>query len=774
MSGTRHSTSDIRHSTFRPATCDLRLATSLILCSLMILAGGACGKKNQIRTPTPAPASAKTTAPLPQPPAKAPPERSSKPAAPREQIPAVPPPSRVQSPIRMRVGLEIDRTAITVQAPTGTQMLVEEDGVGMVAGKVEIVLPMSGSAGAFWVQISAPRLQDEANRILQEYEQQGFHGVSRWNEGVQRYQVRLGPFSTRETAENVKKRATPDAFVAEDRGSETIPAEIQANGSQWDAYRFQLRPEEGRYLRLNNRSYRGWFEVFVNRRGNLTLVNVVALEDYLKGVVPNELSPYLFPQIEALKAQSVAARTYAVRNRGQNKSDGFDLFSTIRSQVYGGVESERELSSQAVAETEGLIAVYNDEPIEALYCSTCGGHTEDSSNVFSSKNVPYLKGVVCLGEATLNEESGGLTIPAEQTLDFDLGLVNASGIELLSRDEEFLSRTISLAEMQAWTRRVAAFARRPMASIADDDVQSFFLWVSRAHGEGEAEARYTARDASLLLKGYEDLDLLDLKLRPHVAWLIELRILEPEGKRLLPPLPLRRKFVLDVLGKLLRSSQEQFLIRGRIERVNPGSLEIDNGSGRVVYSLAPSVILYRRENQSISAQNSIRLRGGEQILYFAEQGTLKLLLLEAGGRTPNNNSKLAPYAYWEYKISRGDLSRRINSLLPVGSVRDIVPMSHGVSGRVLKLKVISTKGETILSGARLRTALGLRDTLFTLQKAVNDEGTVEQFVFRGRGWGHGVGLCQIGSVGLARQGKNFVEILKSYYTGIEVKPMAVE
>jgi stage II sporulation protein D len=599
----------------------------------------------------------------------------------------------------MRIALEIDRTALSIQAPDGTQLWAEDKQVGTFRGRVDALLPVSGGEP----------------KIL-------------W---------------------------------------------LQADGGQWEGDRFQLRPEEGKLLRLKNHSYRGQFEIFVNRKRNLTLVNVVELEDYLKGVVPNELSPYLFPEIEALKAQAIAARTYAVRNRGQYATEGFDLFSTIRSQVYGGVESERELSSQAVEQTEGLIAVYNNEPIEALYCSTCGGHTEDSSNVFSSRDVPYLKGVVCLGEAAVSGgEEGGLTIPAEEALEFHLGLVNIAGIDLLSRGEEYLSHPASLTEMQAWTRRVAAFGRRPVTPISDFDVQTFFLWLSRAHGQGEAEGRNTPRDASLLLKSFEDLDLIDLKLRPHVAWLMELRIVEPDGKRLIPPLPLRRGYVLDALGKLLASFQDQFLIGGRIERVNQGSLEINTGRSRAVYSLAPSIVLYRREKQTVVPQNSLRLKGGEQIWCFAEQGTLKLLLVEGGARPANN--RLSPYAYWEYKISRSDLSRRINALLSVGTVRDIVPLAHGVSGRVLKLKVISTRGETILSGARLRTALGLKDTLFTLEKSVNDEGAVEQFVFRGRGWGHGVGLCQIGSVGLARQGKNFVEILKSYYTGIEVRPIRSE
>ncbi len=77
-------------------------------------------------------------------------------------------------------------------------------------------------------------------------------------------------------------------------------------------------------VRFNDRPYRGQIEVFANPRGALTVVNVLGLEDYVKGVVPNELSPGGFPSLEAQKAQAIAARTYALRNLGQYMSQGFD------------------------------------------------------------------------------------------------------------------------------------------------------------------------------------------------------------------------------------------------------------------------------------------------------------------------------------------------------------------------------------------------------------------------------------------------------------------
>src|SRR5437867_2366480 len=150
----------------------------------------------------------------------------------------------------------------------------------------------------------------------------------------------------------------------------------------------------GTPIEFENRTYRGAIEVFGNSRNTFTIVNELPLEEYLLGVVPNELSPATFGQLEALKAQAVAARTYALRNMGQYKNEGYDVCATDACQVYFGAGTEDPLSSRAVSETSGVIATYNDRPINALYSSTCGGRTENAENIFDEK-VPYLVSTIC-------------------------------------------------------------------------------------------------------------------------------------------------------------------------------------------------------------------------------------------------------------------------------------------------------------------------------------------------------------------------------------------
>src|SRR5207237_10686055 len=123
-------------------------------------------------------------------------------------------------------------------------------------------------------------------------------------------------------------------------------------------------------IEVDNHSYRGTIEVFGNSRNTFTVVNELPLEDYLLGVVPNELSPTTFGEIEALKAQAVAARTYITRNLGQYKNEGYDVCATDACQVYMGQGTENPLATQAVRETRGMIDTYNGQPINAQHNTT--------------------------------------------------------------------------------------------------------------------------------------------------------------------------------------------------------------------------------------------------------------------------------------------------------------------------------------------------------------------------------------------------------------------
>jgi stage II sporulation protein D len=105
----------------------------------------------------------------------------------------------------------------------------------------------------------------------------------------------------------------------------------------------------------------------------------------------------------------------------------------------------------------------------------------------------------------------------------------------------------------------------------------------------------------------------------------------------------------------------------------------------------------------------------------------------------------------------------------IGELKDLKPARIGNSGRAVRIQVIGSRASLELNGYRVINALGLKDTLFTLTREHNPDGSVSHFTFHGRGWGHGVGLCQIGAFGMAKAGRSYEEILKHYYQGVEIR-----
>lgn len=144
---------------------------------------------------------------------------------------------------------------------------------------------------------------------------------------------------------------------------------------------------------INGQPYRGAAEVRVNSMGTLAGINELPVEQYLYGVVPRELGPNVFPEIEAQKVQAIAARTYTVAYFGRRSADGYDLRATVDDQVYGGRSAEHPVSTSAIDATRGLVMRRDGKLILARYSSTSGGHTGDNEESFAENPVSYMRGV---------------------------------------------------------------------------------------------------------------------------------------------------------------------------------------------------------------------------------------------------------------------------------------------------------------------------------------------------------------------------------------------
>ncbi len=245
-----------------------------------------------------------------------------------------------------------------------------------------------------------------------------YGGFVAWIDGA--YQVRVGAYTSKEAAEAALGGLPASQVV----GTSSYGMSVVKTGTsqilfQYDcgeSGRLAIQPDvtgvgETRTW-FAGYKYRGGFQYHRRGGGNLTVVNVLGLEDYINGVACYEMGRE-WP-LEALKAQAICARTYVMKNLGKHESYGFDICTSASCQVYHGMGSNKpnygpsSTSMQAVAETAGMVAKYNGRLAEVFYSSSFGGASENAKYVWGTDTVneyPYLCGVEDPYEADLNDRN---------------------------------------------------------------------------------------------------------------------------------------------------------------------------------------------------------------------------------------------------------------------------------------------------------------------------------------------------------------------------------
>lgn len=166
---------------------------------------------------------------------------------------------------------------------------------------------------------------------------------------------------------------------------------VTANGRSMDlpTNYIVVKTAENSFIYTKKRWYRGNIIIYNTGKG-LTVINEVDLETYIRGVVPSEMPSSW--NIEAHKAQAIAARSYAIANLGKRAKSGYDLKDTPEDQAYGGASAETIRTNEAVNETKGQVLVYGNKVIPAYYHSSSGGYTINSGAVWY-KDLPFVKSV---------------------------------------------------------------------------------------------------------------------------------------------------------------------------------------------------------------------------------------------------------------------------------------------------------------------------------------------------------------------------------------------
>jgi stage II sporulation protein D len=749
-----------------PAVLDPQLPrrSLAVLAVFLVVASCATGGGSVVRAPAPAPAPdraleheppSRVVPTEPQPALVARGDAPANQAAPLLGSPAPPVDptagadagSTFALPSLIRVGLESDLDAFQL-VPTSDGSVLRWEATELPLDSGAVVRPAAAAAGRGFYRLQAGALRDPelARRLAADLAQRtGQPGDVAFDAALGLFKVRVGSYADREGAQaaqdDLRELGIEEPWIVhEDRGLAEAGLEVELQD--------RVAAVPGRWLALETPSqqveygkqrYRGRLLVYLNDRGRLNVINELTFEDYLRGVVPMELGPELYPELEALKAQAVAARTYTVRNLGEFEREGFDICGSARCQVYGGMSAERPLSDQAIEDTWGQVLLYRDRPVDALYSAMCGGHTEDVGVVFPRRQEPYLRGVPCL--------EGGLaalptTVPL-LPLSEHLATILAGAKSATGEPGELL-RALAARIGAAEPRAQAPANRRDHVARYLSSTFDLYLpapLLVRLGAGAPSRAALSAADTRLL-------EALEGALQPY-----DDRPLEAGAQM---------RLVVELARYL--GLYEQRSVRF-LELAGEREVRVAEADGPAAWTLDLDTAGYRLDDSGLLPA-PLTVAAGDPLDLHLVAGRLAALVAHSRD-VPVTRLNRSRSAQWTRHRSTAQLRDLVARQIPGFLLSRLAVLEEGRSGRVAALELIAVDGRReVVEGLAVRWLLDLPDTWFTFEREAR--GETPGWVFHGSGWGHGVGLCQTGAFGMALRGHDYSQILHHYYSGVEL------
>ncbi|HHE04663.1 MAG TPA: SpoIID/LytB domain-containing protein, partial [candidate division WOR-3 bacterium] len=498
----------------------------------------------------------------------------------------------------------------------------------------------------YTIQVARAKKKEEAEIIAQDLkmkiEQKVYVRQSAEDGFFGRFKIIVGDFITRENALNyigkLREHGIEDTWILREEitNEEFKPLwimvgdEFKSLSDNTELYFIPSNPQS--YLSYKGRDYRGIFTLKALSSG-IVLVNTIYIEDYLKAVVPSELSPYDFPELEALKAQAIAARTYAVRNMDSNADLGYDLGDTPKSQFYLGMNAEHPISNQAVRETKGEVAVYRGKLINALYTSTCGGRTEDVENIFSGPALPYLRSTSCVYEKQRewqiesNKSFAPIYVKGENISPEVASLISLGVIPPKMRPD-FFNELISVSEAESWLRSASALLGKKHNLNKNTSKKSSFTLEMFVDMVIEMFA-WQDRVSNLLLESEKDFILKNKgewaeKTEGNAAYLIQSGILPSFAKIGSSHRALTRGEVVLYLWKVMQS-YKSFTKEGIFKAKHEDKIELEMEEEKLQLALSPDIFLIRNYNGIYSFVSQLEVLGGEKVKWIETEGEVLLI-----------------------------------------------------------------------------------------------------------------------------------------------------
>jgi len=620
------------------------------------------------------------------------------------------------------------------------------------------------------IQVGRPHSASEAATLMKRLKELGEAPDRVKVPDADTWRVLTGHFGEAGEAEPVLQKLQDLGFDELWVASEARPSRPRKGRALYaitDRYERRALPPNGVWLKpagelttLQGKGrYRGKVEIFPNAQGRLTIVNTLDLETYLRGVVPKEMGAWEFPSLEALKAQAVAARTYAVANRGKRAADGFDMGDTVADQVYGGRDGEQSLTDRAILETEGLFATYGGKPIQALFMANCGGHTTDVANVFGG-DAPYLRAVTCYPAKPMTlPYASGVNVTAEPQqpwLSWELLRLASLALPVEWLSGERLAKPATLADLN---QPVKILQKRLAMEVGPLPREGHLLLaLARAFGFHKVvEGQERPQDAAYFLPDSLPEDRL------LAAFLTRRGVVPASVWTASEPPSLRQ--ALQTLGRLWQELEpftpgEGTLLLDRQVRRKRGGPE--------PLSLAPTLLLVEEApDGSLKLLPKADIQVGDRLKWIpGEEGPAQVLVrrLDPDGAAWDRYN---PMAHWRVEYTEADLLATVAKRIKVPGIREL-KAEYDDQGRVLDLNLVDSRGAPHrVRGMHIRGLLGLKDNVFRWLTV--GQGASRRWIFYGRGWGHGLGMCQTGAYGMALEGATFQQILQHYYPGMNLQ-----